>query len=107
MLLVRAMDNEQADEVWPRCLEHRLGLGTIPDLMLVSFLVGDAAQFVRRGFEEQRLFSGVLAEDCELLVVIGRTSLKARNCVAAASELCNKCLERDSRRSVAWFTGGN
>jgi len=75
--------------------------------MLVSFLVGNAAQFVRWILEEEVLLCSDLAEDGEFLVVIGRTSLKARNCFAAASELCNKCLERDSRRSAAWFMGGH
>jgi len=75
--------------------------------MLGSFLVGDAAQLDRWLLEEKSLLCGDLAEDGEFFVVIGRTSLKARNCFTAASELCNKCLERDSRRSVAWFMKGH
>ena len=38
-------------------------------------------------------------------VETGRTALKARNCLAAASKFCNKFLERDSRNSAAWFIG--
>ena len=75
--------------------------------MLVSLFVGNTAQFVRRGLEEDVLFRGELSENSELFLVIGRTALKARSCLAAASELCNKCLERDSRRSMAWFMGGH
>ena len=79
----------------------------IPGLVLVAFLVGRAAQFVRWGLEEEALLGCDMAEDSEFLVEIGSTALKARNCFAAASELCNKCLERDSRRSVAWSMGGH
>lgn len=79
------MNDEQAEEVRPGCFEDGLGLGPIPDLVFVAFLVGGAAQFVRRGFEEEALLFGVLAEDGEFFVVIGRTSLKARNCFTAAS----------------------
>ncbi len=95
------------DTPGPSGLQHGFGIGPIPDLVFVAFFVRNPAQFVRRGLEEEVLLRGELAEDSEFLVEIGRTALKARNCLAAASELCNKCLERDSRRSVAWFMGGH
>ena len=101
------MDDEKSEEVRPSCFEHRLGPLQIPDLVFVSFLVRSAAQFVRRGLEEEPLLVGDLVEDSEFLMEIGSTALNARNCFAAASELCNKCLERDSRRSVAWFMNGH
>ena len=73
--------------------------------MFVSFVVGGAAQFGRRILEDESALLCIGAEDSEFLVEIGRTSLKARNCFAAASELCNKCFERDSRSSVACLMG--
>jgi hypothetical protein len=79
----------------------------IPDLVLVALVVRRAAQFVRSDREEEAALVGVVAEDSEFLVVIGRTALKARSCFAAASELFNVCLERDSRSSVARFMGGH
>jgi hypothetical protein len=75
--------------------------------MFVSLLVGNTAQFVRLGLEEEVLFACDLSENGEFFSVIGITALKARNCFAAASELCNKCLERDSRSIMAWFMGGH
>ena len=75
--------------------------------MFVSFVVGCAIQFGRRCLEDESALFCADSEDSEFLVVIGRTALKARNCFAAASELCNKCFERDSRSSVAWFMGGH
>lgn len=44
--------------------------------------------------------------DTEFLVEIGITALKARNCRTAASVLCNRCLERDSRNCSALFIVG-
>lgn len=73
--------------------------------MFVSFVVGCPVQFDRRGLEDESALVCAGAEDSEFLVVIGRTALKACNCFEAASELCNKCFERDSRSSVAWFMG--
>lgn len=75
--------------------------------MLVSLFVGNLAQLDGRRFEEEALRVGDFEKQGEFLSVIGITALKARNCFAAASELCNKCLERDSRRSMAWFMGGH
>ena len=57
----------------------------MPVLVLFSFLVRSAAQFVRRGLEEEPLLVGDLVEDTEFLVEIGSTALKRRNCFAAAS----------------------
>ena len=70
-------------------------------------LVGRPDQFDRRGMEEESAFFGVLSENSEFLVEIGRTALKARNCFAAASELFNGCFKRDSRSGVAWFMSGH
>lgn len=50
-------------------------------------------------------FIGIAVADSDFLVVTGRTSLKARSCFAAASELFNVCLERDSRSRAAWLMG--
>lgn len=84
-LVVRPMNDEQSEEVGPGGFQHGLGIGQKPDLVLVAFLVRDAAQFVRRGLEEEPLLVGGLVEDSEFLVEIGSTALKARNCFAAAS----------------------
>jgi hypothetical protein len=75
--------------------------------LLVALVVRWAAQLGWWPGEEEVVFRGVAAEDSEFLVVIGRTALKARSCFAAASELFNVCLERDSRSSVARFMGGH
>jgi hypothetical protein len=54
-------------------------------LVFVAFFVGSAAQFVWRGLEEESCLFGIGTENSEFFVVIGRTSLKARNCRTAAS----------------------
>ena len=75
--------------------------------MLVSLVVRRLAQRGWRIGEEEAGFFSVGVEDSEFFVVIGRTALKARNCFAAASELCNKCLERDSRSREACVMAGH
>jgi hypothetical protein len=99
------MHDEHAEEVRPGGFEVAFGSWLIPNLMLVALFVGNPAQLVWRSLEEEVLPEGDFEEDGEFLSVIGITALKARNCFTAASELCNKCLERDSRRSAAWFMG--
>jgi hypothetical protein len=106
LLLVGPVDDQQAEEIRPSGFEDSLGAGKIPDLVLVALVVGRAAQLGRWLGEEEAVFRGIAAEDSEFLAVIGRTALKARNCFAAASELFNVCLERDSRSSVARFMRG-
>ncbi len=83
--LMGAVNDEEAEEVWP-CGFEVGGLVFIkPDLMLVALLVGGAAQLVWRGAEDEAGFIGIGAENSEFLLVIGRTSLKARNCFTASS----------------------
>ncbi len=78
-----------------------------PDLVLVPLIVGSPAQLGRRLCEDKSFFRGIGSEDGKFLEVMGRTALKTRNCLAAASELVNVCLERDSRSSVIWFMAGH
>jgi hypothetical protein len=105
--LVRTMDDEKTEEIRPSRLQHGPCFRLEPNLMLVAFVVRRSAQEVRGLAEEESLFFRELAEDSEVLVEIGSTALKARNCFAAASELRNKCWERDSFRSEAWFMVGH
>jgi hypothetical protein len=53
--------------------------------MLVSLLVRSSIQFVRRGRDDETGLVGIVAENSEFLGVIGRTSLKARNCLTASA----------------------
>lgn len=68
--------------------------------MLVAFVVGWAVQRGWRTREDVSALFDVVAENSDFLDEIGKTSLKARNCFAAASELFNKCFERESRSNV-------
>ena len=99
--------SQKPEEIRPRCLENVASFGLEPNLVFVAFVVRRAAQDGWCLVKEEPAFFRKLAEDSEVLAEIGRTSLKARNCFAAASELCNKCLERDSLSSKAWFMRGH
>jgi hypothetical protein len=54
-------------------------------LVLDSLLIGSPIQFGRRIGEEEAFFLREVSENSEFFVVIGRTSLKARNCFTATS----------------------
>lgn len=69
--------------------------------MFVPFVVGRTAQLFRTLPEKEACLVCVVAEYSDFFEVIGRTALNTRNCVAAASEFRNVCLERDSFSSVA------
>jgi len=105
VLLMGPVDHQQSEKVGPSGFEVGLRCLVEPDLMLVALVVWRAAQFGRRPVEDESDFGGVAAEDGEFFVEIGRTALKARSCLTAASELFNVCFKRDSRSSVAWFMG--
>jgi hypothetical protein len=47
--------------------------------------LGWPTQFGRRAGEEETFFTGVVSENSEFFVVIGRTALNTRNCFTAAS----------------------
>ena len=75
--------------------------------MFVSFVVGRADQRGWRTGKEEIVLPGVISENSDFFDEIGRTALKARNCFTAASEVFNKCFERDSRSKVIWFMAGH
>jgi len=54
-------------------------------LVLVSLLIGSPIQFGRRIGEEEAFFLREGSKNSEFFMVIGRTSLKARNCFTATS----------------------
>ncbi len=101
------MDDEEAEKIGPSGFEETGGFREEPYLMLVALVVGWTTQFGRRFYELEAEFLGVVREDSEFLVEIGRTALKTRSCFTAAAELFNVCFERDSRSSLAWFMGGH
>lgn len=53
--------------------------------MPVSLLIGSPVQIGRRIGEEEAFFLREVSENSEFFAVMGRTSLKARNCFTATS----------------------
>lgn len=105
--LILAMDDKQAEKVPPSGFQETGRICQEPHLMLVPLIIRSPAQFGRWLREDEFLLGGVGPEDGEFFEVMGRTALKTRNCLAAASELVNVCLERESRSSVIWFMAGH
>lgn len=107
VFLILPMNHQESVKTRPSGFEKTGGIRQIPNLMLVAFVVGRAAQLWRPGSKEELLFFGVAVEDLEFFEEMGRTALKTSNCFAAASEFFNVCLERDSRSREAWIMGGH
>ena len=84
-VLIVTVDNPQAEKIGPSGLEVAVGTVEEPDLMLVSFLVGWSAQFRGGGAQVEVFFPREGSENSEFFLVMGRTSLKTRNCFTAAS----------------------
>jgi len=84
-IFVVPMDDTHSKKVRPSGFEVAVGIGSKPDLMLIAFIVGWTTQFSRRGVQVEVFFTDVVPENSEFFLVIGRTSLKARNCFTAAS----------------------
>ena len=98
LVFIDALDDFHTKKAWPGGFEKCGRWLTIPDLVLVSLIGRRAIQFGRRSTQEEAFPAGFFAKDGKLFCEMGRTALKARNCLAASSEDFNEWREREVLR---------